>query len=283
MVELIKKIVKSSPLLPFAKWVYRRYRRFIGKRHPLQDVEASDKYPLMRLGTEYGGWTFVNEPSLSNSIIVSAGLGEDASFDVEFAKKYDAKVIIVDPTPRAIKHFKKIKQSLGEPKKQTYVQGGEQPVSAYNLSNINPSQLVFIEKALWNEKTKIEFYKPKVDSHVSHSITNWPHDYSNETDSIEVQADTITSVIDGQDVDREDIPLVKLDIEGAEIEVIEQMINDNFLPRQILVEFDELHNPSDKAYRRVDKTHELLLENRYSLLYTDGYADFLYFREDENE
>jgi hypothetical protein len=134
---------------------------------------------------------------------------------------------------------------------------------------------------LWNERTELEFYKPEIESHVSHSIVNWQHDYSSDTDYIEVQADTITSIINDQAINKGDIHLIKLDIEGAEIEVIEQMMDYDFTPRQILVEFDELHNPSDKAFNRVSKAHNILLEKGYKLLYSDGVADSLYYREDD--
>ena len=62
--------------------------------------------------------------------------------------------------------------------------------------------------------------------------------------------------------------------------MIEQMMDYDFTPRQILVEFDELHNPSDKGFNRVSKAHNILLEKSYKLLYSDGVADFLYYRED---
>lgn len=75
-----------------------------------------------------------------------------------------------------------------------------------------------------------------------------------------------------------DIELIKLDIEGAEIEVLLQMLEEDFYPKQILVEFDELHNPSDRAFKRVDQAHGMLLANGYELIYTDGVADFLYFK-----
>lgn len=278
-VKLAKQIINSSPLSPFAKQMYRKYQTVVGKRHPIQNIQTSEKYSLERLGTEYGGWTFVDEQELYDSPIIAAGLGEDASFDVEYARKYNSKVIIVDPTPRAIQHFEQIKQSLGSQKTKSYTQNGKEPVVAYELSDINDSQLNLVQKALWNEQTELEFYKPEIESHVSHSIVNWKHDYSNDTDYIEVQSDTITSIINNQNIGKGEIHLIKLDIEGAEIEVIKQMMDCGFKPKQILVEFDELHNPSNKAFNRVDKAHNTLLESGYELLYSDGVADFLYYRE----
>lgn len=277
--KLAKQIIKSTPLESVIKPIYGRYKNIVERRHPIQNTETSKKHSFERLGTEYGGWVFVDEEELYDSPIISAGLGEDASFDVEFAQKYNSDVNIIDPTPRAIQHFEEIRESLGSEKSESYTQNGKQPVTAYDLSNIDNSQLTLIQKALWNERTEIEFYKPEIESHVSHSIVNWQHEYHNDTDYIEVQADTISSIVENQNIDIGSIHLIKLDIEGAEIEVIEQMIGDNFTPRQILVEFDELHNPSDKAFERVDRAHNTLLENKYELLYSDGVADFLYYRE----
>lgn len=79
-----------------------------------------DEFNIIHLGSAYGGWSLVNEDALKECTIISAGLSEDASFDVEFATKYNAKVIIVDPTPRAISHFNEIVNSLGNLSKLQY-------------------------------------------------------------------------------------------------------------------------------------------------------------------
>lgn len=276
-------VIKRTPLSPIARRIYHKYQRIVGKRHPIQDTEPSEDHSLVQLGTEYGGWTFVDESELRDSTILSAGLGEDASFDVEFAQKYDATVIIVDPTPQAANHFEKLHESLGSRKQAAYTHDGKEPIEAYELSDIDESQLVFVEKALWEEETEIEFYEPEVESHVSHSIVDWQHDYNKSTDYIEVSTDTITSIIDNQDRQRDGIRLIKLDIEGAEVEVIENMIDNHFFPTQVLVEFDELHNPSEVAFDRVERTHDLLLDKGYKLLYSDGRADFLYYRESDDD
>ena len=45
-------------------------------------------------------------------------------------------------------------------------------------------------------------------------------------------------------MNKEDIPLIKLDIEGAAIEFLVDCFSKGFRPRQVLVEFDELAVPS---------------------------------------
>lgn len=78
------------------------------------DLNISEhNYSLIKLGTEYGGWTFADSDNLSNSTIISCGLGEDASFDIEFASKFNSKVVMVDPTPRAVKHHNEIMERVG--------------------------------------------------------------------------------------------------------------------------------------------------------------------------
>ena len=71
---------------------------------------------------------------------------------------------------------------------------------------------------------------------------------------------------------------MKFDIEGAEIEVIKRCIEVGITPRQILVEFDELDVPSPKGFARVTEVDELLKNNGYKLLKTNGQADFLYLK-----
>ena len=273
MLSDIKKYIKESSAYPLLK----SFRNMIKKRHPLQKISNQVGYKYSRLGTNYGGWTYVDEPYLYNSVIISAGLGEDASFDVEFATKYNATVIIIDPTPRAIKHFEGIEKRIGKKNDITMSDfSGKLPVECYDLSNVNRSQLKFLDKAIWNETTSLKFYAPSNSDHVSHSIVNFQNNYSNKTSYIEVEACTITDLIMFFEIDPVNIPLIKLDIEGAEIEVIESLISSNIRPRQLLVEYDELNSPSDISYNRVTEAHTLLTANNYKCIFTDRQSDFLY-------
>lgn len=77
---------------------------------------------------------------------------------------------------------------------------------------------------------------------------------------------------------KDDIPLIKLDIEGAEIEFLVDCFSKGFRPKQILVEFDELNAPSRRAFERVTYINQILIDNNYQLIKTDGQADFLYLR-----
>ncbi len=77
-------------------------------------------------------------------------------------------------------------------------------------------------------------------------------------------------------LNKNDIPLIKLDIEGAEIEFLIDCLEKGFKPRQILVEFDELNVPSRRSYKRVTYINQILIKNNYQLIKTDGQSNFLY-------
>src|SRR5437660_1619055 len=59
---------------------------------------------VAKLGTNYGGW--VVSTSLlrytAQPIVMSFGVGDDISFDLELIRRYQAKVFAFDPTPKAI-------------------------------------------------------------------------------------------------------------------------------------------------------------------------------------
>ncbi len=235
-------------------------------------VESRD---LVRLGSTYGGWTFEHRKNLYNSIILSCGLGEDASFDVEFINKYNAKIIVVDPTPRSKIHYDKIINNLGNKKVSKYQKSGNQSINSYELSNIKQENLILIEKALYNEDDcKIKFFKPPIKTEISHSINNWQNDYSKNTESIEVSTITIKSILKKYNI--KNLPLIKIDIEGAEIEVIEDMLQNNIKPEQICVEFDELNKFNKYGKDRFIKIVNLLSDTGYKFVKISSNPNFLF-------
>ena len=82
---------------------------------------------LKCFGSEYGHWFFVPHSNLKNCLIIGGGVGEDISFDVDFASEYEATVVLYDPTPRSIKHFETISKNFGKESTSDYVPGGDQP------------------------------------------------------------------------------------------------------------------------------------------------------------
>ncbi len=279
----IKNFLKNNYIFIAFIRLYRilkkRFDVFIGRAILLKVSKSHHQNQLISLGTEYGGWTFVNNESLNNSTIISAGLGEDASFDVEFASMFKSRVIIVDPTPRAINHFQEITQKIGNLNTLNYPDSGALPVSSYNLSKIAQNQLILEEKALWDSNDKIKFFEPPNPQHVSYSINNFQNNYSKTTDFIEVDSITISDLAKKFNLNVDEISLLKMDIEGAEIEVIDYLCNEKIYPKQLLIEFDELNRPSRKGANRIREANLKLCKMGYTLIWKDDAADFLYVHD----
>lgn len=251
----------------------RRFQSFILKyiyTPPLKVV--NNNLNLLRLGSRHGGWHVYDDPSLLNSLIISAGLGEDASFDIEFAKRFNSTVVIVDPTPRSIIHYDKIIKNIGKIATTNYSDNGSQPINSYSLDSLNTEQLILEPFALWNKAEKLKFYKPLNNNHVSHSLTNLQN--NDDNNYIEVNTIKLLDLIFKYGA----ISLIKLDIEGAEVEVISEMLKDQIFPIQILIEYDEINFPSEKSRDRVKNTHDLLISYNYQLIHRDGASNCLYCR-----
>jgi FkbM family methyltransferase len=246
-------------------------------------IVINKNHKTITLGNDYGGKGILDLPSLNNAKIISCGLGEDASFDVEFANKYNATVVIVDPTPRAIDHYNTIIEKIKN-KGQKLANFRTENIlkESYDLSETKEKQLVLEKFALWTEKTTLNFYLPINKNHVSHSIVNFQNSYvmDNEYDHIKVKTITISEIMDKHNINK--IELLKLDIEGAEIEVLEKMLLDQIYPNQICVEFDGLNFPCKKAKSDFEKIDLMLRTNHYILIYYDGLADFTYLLNSNN-
>lgn len=250
--------------------VIRRLKRYIYKPR----ISVQPLAGLVTLGTHYGGWTFRPSTDLTGATIVSCGLGEDASFDVEFAARFGAKIIIVDPTPRAIAHFLAIQQRIGEAATGHYVEGGNQPVTAYDLSKLSPDSLVLEASAVWSHCDGVKFFAPSNPASVSHSIVNFKNDYAQDTPAIEVPSITPDKLLEKYGI--ADLPLIKFDIEGAEGVVIDGLLLRNIFPRQLLVEFDELAVPSPHSKGKAEEIDRKLRGAGYACRHYDGLANFLY-------
>ena len=200
-----------------------------------------------RLGTEYGCWNLIDFQEVNNKTIISAGCGEDISFDIEFLNLYGGKIILVDPTPRSINHLEKVFNSVGNKKTKNYVDGGNQKIESYDLENIQTEQLIIKNYALFNEDgITVKFFPPKNPEHVSHSISNWQKGETNSNKSIEVETITVKKIMEDHKIN--ELELIKLDIEGAENQVLPNLITNKIFPNQILVEFDELHTDNFVSY-----------------------------------
>ena len=96
-----------------------------------------------------------------------------------------------------------------------------------------PDSFTFLPIGWWDEETELPFYAPRDPSHVSHSALNLQG-----TDTFFLgKVNTVAALARELGDDRIDI--LKMDIEGAEIRVIESILTDGPWPRVLCIEFDQ--------------------------------------------
>lgn len=179
------------------------------------------------LGTTYGGWTVPAGAIDSSWVCYTAGVGEDASFDVALAEM-GCDVVAIDPTPRAIEYTKPLLD--------------------------RHSNLRLAPYALWTHDTQVEFFPPADVSHVSFSVTNRQHTAT----PLRVPARTIASI--AGEFGHEHIDLLKLDIEGAEYPVLSGLDLAALGVRVLCVEY---HN--DHGYRKMVRAARAIVRRGYAI------------------
>ena len=212
------------------------------------------------LGTNYGGWSIPKDANLNNnSIIYSGGVGEDMSFDLKLEDKYKCKIFLIDPTQRAIKHYEEVKEFYNT--KINNFTGNIQADYLYNIIDLHPDfdNYTYINKGLYKEKSKLKFYKQTNPNYVSQSLVN--NMYGNDYDEVEV--DSIKNIM--KTYNHSKIDLLKLDIEGSEIDVLNQMLDDEIYPKYLCIEFDLLLKNKDPN-KLTQKLVKRLQENNYKIL-----------------
>ncbi len=231
-------------------------------------------------GTNYGGMIIADHSSLQNSVILSAGTGEDLTFDIELINKYQCQIILIDPTPRAIDYYELITSHFGSNSTKTYSDKGYELPEVYDLRKVDHYNLKLIKYALHHENNlDIKFYAPPVDDHVSYSITNFRSNYSEDSPHIIVKTKTINSIIAEEKIN--EISLIKLDIEGAEIPVIYKMLRDKIYPFQIAVEFGDLMNKKFVKTFKFLKLFTFIILKGYKLANFDRYPNFLFVKKNK--
>lgn len=168
-----------------------------------QQVHAS-----MKWYGEQGAGFFVCEDKLSaSSIVYSFGIGENISFDSDLIKKYGLTIYGFDPTPKSIQFIH------NQPKQSHFI------FCPYGLATIDGH---------------VTFYLPENTNNVSGTFYNrWKYD-ENIIKPIDVPVKKFSSIL--KEFNHYKIDILKMDIEGAEYEVIDDILHSNVVIDQILVE-----------------------------------------------
>ena len=219
---------------------------------------------MEKLGTKYGGWYVPEEMDLNeNSIIYSAGVGEDISFDLLLSDKYKSHIYLIDPTERALKHYESVYDGYdgrGWDFSNQDIQTDYWPT----ISELKPllKKMYYVKKGLWKERDVLKFYKQENENYVSQSLIK--DMFGKEYDEVEV--------LSVKDLMREKqntrIDLLKMDIEGAEVEVLNKMLDDKIYPKYLCIEFDLALKRKDPE-NTTKKILERLMRGGYRMLKND--------------
>ncbi len=217
------------------------------------------KYQIEKIGNDYS-FCMVPEESLSEaSIVYSFGAGEDIHSDIGLVRSYGCDVAIFDPTPRAVKHFEELRDHVLQGRKYHCESG-----LTYEVSETEMKKIRYEELALWKEDSNLKFYLPQDPNHVSCSINN----IQNTDEYVEVEANKLSSIM--KKMGHSHVDYLKLDIEGAEFEVLENVVEEDIDIRVIYLEYhyNEINRPV-KNIRRINKSLNMLLLSGYQVIHND--------------
>jgi FkbM family methyltransferase len=218
---------------------------------------------MLRLGTEYGGWIIPENNILNeNSIIYSGGVGEDISFDIKLQSKYGCNIILIDPTQKALNHYKECIQYFKD--KDFRFTGNIQNDYYKEIEKETPdfNKIKYINQGLWNKKDTLKFYKQNNNDYVSQSLIQ--NMFGDNYDIVDV--DSIKSIMNKNNHNKVD--LLKIDIEGAENIVLEQMLDDKIYPKYLCIEFDLIIKNKDPQ-QTTQKIIDRLLQTGYKIIVND--------------
>jgi FkbM family methyltransferase len=147
-------------------------------------------------------WNICPDGLGPDSVIYSGGLGTDVTFEHDLARKFGSNLVLYDPSPIGI-------QTMSLPENKI-------------------SQFHYFPVALTGRTGKLSMASPE------------PGEYSwfprnDNTGTIEVDCTDLQALM--QKNGHTHIDLLKLDIEGSEYEVIDNLLNRRIPVRQILVEY----------------------------------------------
>lgn len=135
--------------------IVRRFKRWYHSPH-LEGKLMKNPPALKRLGTRYGGWHYAPSLLKNGQWAMLCGAGEDVSFDLELQRSTGTAVAIVDPTPRAIAHWKEIVAAAESGGTASDKVSG----TPYNLPGVDFAKVAYLPFAIWNETQTIRFWEP---------------------------------------------------------------------------------------------------------------------------
>jgi len=171
-------------------------------------MDAANGLDLKKLGSGYGGWVVPVNRVKSDWICYSGGVGEDTTFDEALINQCGCDVYAFDPTPKAIKYVEREKARLGP-------------------------RFHFLNCGLWSSETTLRFHVPEDPDNPSFSVLK----LTDSEEVIEAPCKSVPQLMKQLGHDRVD--LLKIDVEGAEYEVLKSVLRGEVKPQVLCVEYDQ--------------------------------------------
>ena len=205
-------------------------------------IKNDIKLPSVKYGDPNNDWVFYPTLINSQSRILSFGVGENLSFEYELVKRFDCKVDVFDPTPKSIAWFKK---------------------------NNSVQSIVLHEYGVSDVDGFLKFMPPDNPDHVSHTVVKGIY----KTTPIKLRVQKLSTILENLHI--KNIDILKMDIEGSEYTVINDLINSCIRPSQILVEFH--HRFSAFSFESTQGSVDALRGYGYDVIYVSNKSQEISF------
>lgn len=179
--------------------------------HTLKQIPDRLKYPkpsqtFYRLGSDYGGWWIETAGLDQHSRIVSAGIGEDITFDLALVERFGCHILALDPTPKAVAYIERMNP------------GSNFRFQAYGLAE---------------KDGNISLVPPDNPNYASYSLTQ----NTISSQIVSFPAKSLKTIL--AETGWAAFDLVKMDIEGSEYGVIDSIIHNCVPIKQLCIEFHD--------------------------------------------
>jgi FkbM family methyltransferase len=159
----------------------------------------------VHLGSDYGGYVVPIGVVGPDPTCYSCGVGEDVTFDLALIARTNARVYAFDPTPRAVSYARSVEA--------------------------REKRFTFMPIGIWSEDATMRFFSPIDETHVSHSIDN----LQRTTEYFDANCRSLPSIM--SELGHETIDLLKLDVEGAEYDILASVVDGQVDVRTVCAEF----------------------------------------------
>ena len=208
----------------------RTLRRRLSNK-PRQTLQLETELEI--LGSDYAGYAVSPRGLGPESIVYSFGVGEDVSFDVALIARFSLEVHAFDPTPKSI---------------------------AWVAAQTLPAGLRFHALGVAAHDGSARFRPPLNPNHVSYTLVDRR---DTAAAAIQVPVRRVSSIM--RELGHPRLDLLKLDIEGAEYDVIEDLMHSGPYPTQILLEYH--HQLKGVRLRQTERSIATLNQRGYRIIH----------------